>query len=63
MAVIAHLMAGLAAKATARIKAMLAYWIDSVAQRRLRKTRFEMEMYRGAYRYSSKNDDDLPIDR
>jgi hypothetical protein len=61
MAAIVDLIAGLAAKATTRIKALLTRWIDSMAERRRRKIQFEMQMYRGAYRYSTKNDDDLPI--
>jgi hypothetical protein len=54
-------IANFAAKATARLKALLTRCIASIAEHRRRKIQFEMQMYRGAYRYSSKNDDDLPI--
>jgi hypothetical protein len=61
MAATVDLIASFAAKATARIKVLLTRWIASIAEHRRRKIQFEMQMYRGAFRYSSKNDDDLPI--
>lgn len=51
------------ANATRRAKALLSRWRERVAEGRRRKVRFEMEMYRGLHRYSSKNDDDLPLVR
>jgi hypothetical protein len=45
------------------MEAGLARWFERVAEQRIRRARFEAEMYRGAYRHSSKNDDELPIAR
>jgi hypothetical protein len=44
-------------------KMLIARWLDRIAEGRMRKVRFEMQMYGGLHRYSSKNDDDLPIVR
>jgi hypothetical protein len=38
-------------------------WLDRIAERQMRRAEFEMQMYRGSYRHSSKNDDELPIAR
>jgi hypothetical protein len=63
MVTVAPKMMALAAKAVAKVKALFLHWIDRMAESRMQKIRFENEMYRGMYRYSSKNDDDLPIVR
>jgi hypothetical protein len=44
-------------------KTCIARWLDRIAEARMRKVRFEMLMYGGLHRYSSKNDDDPPIVR
>jgi hypothetical protein len=51
------------AQATLRMKAAFVHWMERMAERRMRKVEFEMRMYRGLYRHSSKIDDDLPIVR
>jgi hypothetical protein len=53
----------LAAKAAAKTASLFEHWLEHMAKRRMQRIRFENEMYRGMYRYSSKNDDDLPIVR
>jgi hypothetical protein len=53
----------LAEKAAAKIKSLFSCWPQRIAERRLQRIQFENEMYRGMHRYSSKNDDDLPIVR
>lgn len=44
-------------------KSLLVRYFEHLAEERMRRTRFEIEMYRGVYRHSTKNDDDLPIVR
>jgi hypothetical protein len=62
-AMILRFASKLLATAGALAKTPIKRWLDIIAERQARRARFEMEMYRGAYRYSSKNDDDLPIGR
>jgi hypothetical protein len=59
----AHTITGLSAKSAAAINARVARWLDRIAERQMRRAEFEMQMYRGGYRHSSKNDDELPIAR
>jgi hypothetical protein len=58
-----HSLPRLVAQATPRIKTVVMHWMERMAENRMRKARFEILMYRGLYRHSSKNDDDLPIVR
>jgi hypothetical protein len=50
-----------AATVLAKLRAAFLRWRERTIERRLRQERFEREMYRGQYRHSSKNDDDLPV--
>jgi hypothetical protein len=54
---------GLVTRLITGAKTLVARWLAHAAEARMRKVRFEMEMYRGLHRYSSKNDDDLPLVR
>lgn len=63
MTTIAHSITAFVAKAALTIKARLTRWLDRVAERQMRRAQFEMQMYRGNYTHSSKNDDELPMAR
>jgi hypothetical protein len=63
MVTVAPKILTLTAKAAAKVKSVFSRWFERMAERRMQQIRFENEMYRGMYRYSSKNDDDLPIVR
>jgi hypothetical protein len=63
MLILSHHITTLAANATAKIKTLFERWLDRAAERQMRRARFDIEMYRGIYRHSSKNDDDLPAVR
>jgi hypothetical protein len=52
-----------AARLADRCKAALLRYGEHAAESRMRRAHFEIEMYRGVYRHSSKNDDDLPAVR
>lgn len=45
----------------ARISAAIARHCERMREEKVRRARFEAEMYQGRYYHSSKNDDDLPI--
>jgi hypothetical protein len=60
--VVHHVRSSVSA-AVKTITAGLAGWLERVAEQRMRQARFEAEMYRGAYRPTTKNDDELPIAR
>jgi hypothetical protein len=62
MSTIARFVTAFAAMAVMTITARLARWLN-IAERQVRQAQFEMQMYRGNYRHSSKNDDELPIVR
>jgi hypothetical protein len=59
MLILSHHITALAATAAAKFKTLFKRWLDQAAERQMRWARFEFEMYRGIYRHSSKNDDDL----
>jgi hypothetical protein len=60
MAILARTARELVGKTVQKAQTLLARWIDRVAEQQIRKARFETQMYGGAYKHSSKNDDDLP---
>ena len=50
-------------RAAARALNLFSLLRDSFVEARQARTRIEAELFRGRYRVSSKNDDDLPIVR
>jgi len=51
------------AKTSVRVSELLSRWLEHSVSRQRYRARFNNEMYRGIYRHSSKNDDDLPVVR
>jgi len=51
------------AKTSEQVNELLSRWLEHSVSRQMYRARFDNEMYRGIYRHSSKNDDDLPVVR
>jgi hypothetical protein len=50
-------------KAVASATKLLLHAIEAIAEARMQRAKIEAELYRNRYKYSSKNDDDLPVIR
>ena len=51
------------ATASTQVPRALSRWLACSRERQMQRAWFDAEMYRGMYRHSSKNDDDLPVVR
>jgi len=58
---LASKLATAAGPAIANVRALGARWSRAYFEHRLLKAALEVELYRGRYKHSNKNDDDLPI--
>lgn len=63
MVISARAVPEIVAKTAVKLKTQFSRWVDRIAEQQMRKARFEMQMYGGTYKHSSKNDDDLPVVR
>jgi hypothetical protein len=50
-------------KAATKAGLAIARFMEALAEARMHRAAIEAELYRGRYKHSSKNDDDLPIVR
>ena len=55
--------AGFVRKATVKSARLFMHAVHSIAEARVHRVAIEAELYLNRYRYTSKNDDDLPIVR